>query len=91
MATKLTNAFAADVIAMMYETSLAIGNFIVEVMDCAPKHALIDMNELNAIEQTSSKIRYCVSKGMKDGDIARLLGKRHQHVRNVRITPVKKG
>jgi hypothetical protein len=40
---------------------------------------------------TSSQIRYLNSIGWKRGDIARLLNKRYQHVRNVLITPLKKG
>jgi hypothetical protein len=38
---------------------------------------------------TSAKIRYLASTGMSRGDIARVTGKRYQHVRNVLITPLK--
>ena len=37
----------------------------------------------------SAKIRYLSSLGMKNGAIAKQLGKRPQHVREVLITPVK--
>lgn len=39
---------------------------------------------------TSSKIRALHAQGFEKGDIARFLGKRYQHVRNVLITPLKK-
>lgn len=38
----------------------------------------------------SAVIRYLNAEGMKRGEIAKLLGIRYQHVRNVLITPVKK-
>jgi len=38
----------------------------------------------------SAVIRYLDSEGWKRGDIARKLGIRYQHVRNVLITPLKK-
>lgn len=44
---------------------------------------------LNALTTTSGKIRYLTSLDWKRGDIARYLGIRYQHVRNVQITPVK--
>ena len=43
----------------------------------------------DACVTTSSKIRYLASTGMSRGDIARVTGKRYQHVRNVLITPLK--
>jgi hypothetical protein len=38
----------------------------------------------------SGAIRALAAGGMSKGDIARLSGKRYQHVRNVLITPLKK-
>jgi len=46
-------------------------------------------NALNKLPTTSAKIRYLDSLEWTRGDIARHLGKRYQHVRNVLITPVK--
>lgn len=37
----------------------------------------------------SKAIRALAAEGMKTGDIAKKLGLRYQHVRNVLITPVK--
>lgn len=39
----------------------------------------------------SAAIRKLASEGKSRGEIAKLLNKRYQHVRNVLITPVKKG
>ena len=39
---------------------------------------------------TSAKIRELDSKGFTRSEIAKLLDKRYQHVRNVLITPLKK-
>jgi hypothetical protein len=38
----------------------------------------------------SGQIRWLASQGMKRGEIAKLLGLRYQHVRNVLIQPLKK-
>jgi hypothetical protein len=38
----------------------------------------------------SAAIRKLDSEGKKRGEIAKLLNKRYQHVRNVLITPIKK-
>lgn len=46
--------------------------------------------ELAACETTSAKIRLLTAKQMQRGAIAKLLGIRYQHVRNVQITPIKK-
>jgi hypothetical protein len=43
----------------------------------------------DACVSTSAKIRYLSSAGFDRGDIARMTGKRYQHVRNVLITPLK--
>lgn len=38
----------------------------------------------------SGVIRYLAAQGHKRGPIAKMTGKRYQHVRNVLVTPVKK-
>lgn len=38
----------------------------------------------------SDKIRGLLGTGMKRGDVAKTLGIRYQHVRNVEITPIKR-
>lgn len=38
----------------------------------------------------SAKIRALLALGKKRGEVAKLLGIRYQHVRNVELTPVKK-
>lgn len=38
----------------------------------------------------SDKIRQLLGTGMKRGDVAKTLGIRYQHVRNVEITPLKR-
>lgn len=48
------------------------------------------MTEMNELPTTSSKIRFLDSKGIARKEIARILNKRYQHVRNVLITPIKK-
>lgn len=45
---------------------------------------------LNDMTTTSSKIRYLDSEGFTRSQIAKILEKRYQHVRNVLITPLKK-
>jgi len=49
-----------------------------------------DQKELDALTTTSSKVRYLAGKGMERGQIAKTLGIRYQHVRNVLVTPLKK-
>jgi hypothetical protein len=44
--------------------------------------------DLSACATTSAKMRTLVAAGFSDGAIGKFLGKRPQHVRNVRITPV---
>lgn len=52
----------------------------------------VNLEELSKIHTTkSSMIRYLHSTGMSRGDISRILQIRYQHVRNVLITPLKKG
>lgn len=45
---------------------------------------------LSALGTKSAKIRHLSSIGWKRGAIAKYLGIRYQHVRNVLITPLKK-
>ena len=45
---------------------------------------------INGMSTVSAKIRYLDSEGYNRGEIARALGKRYQHVRNVLITPITK-
>lgn len=45
--------------------------------------------KLGKLPTTSARIRYLDSLGWSRGAIAKELGKRYQHVRNVLITPVK--
>lgn len=47
--------------------------------------------KLESLTTTSSKIRFLDSLGYTRGDISRILGVRYQWVRNVLITPIKKG
>ena len=44
----------------------------------------------DACDTTSARIRLLNAHGFSRGDIARIVGKRYQHVRNVLITPLKK-
>lgn len=44
---------------------------------------------INKLSTKSGKIRYLASLEWSRGDIAKYLGIRYQHVRNVLITPVK--
>ena len=44
--------------------------------------------KLSTLVTTSGKIRYLASQGWSQGDTARFLGKRPQHVSNVLRTPV---
>jgi len=39
----------------------------------------------------SKAIRSLLAEGKERGEVARLLHKRYQHVRNVALTPIKKG
>lgn len=44
---------------------------------------------IDGMDTWSAKMRYMDSEGFTNGEIARYLGKRPQHVRNVLVTPVK--
>lgn len=45
--------------------------------------------ELDSLKTTSEKIRYLDAKGVARSEIAKQLGIRYQHVRNVLIKPLK--
>jgi hypothetical protein len=45
--------------------------------------------ETSEFPTKSARIRYLASKGMKTGDIAKLMGIRYQHVRNTLQRPLK--
>lgn len=59
----------------------------------APTNAVeYNLEELMTTHKTKSAvIRYLAGEGMTRGAIAKLLNIRYQHVRNVLITPLKKG
>lgn len=44
--------------------------------------------EVKSLSTKSAQIRYLYSEGWEKGDIARSMGIRYQHVRNVLITPL---
>lgn len=46
--------------------------------------------QLANLPSKSARIRHLSAMGKKRGEIAKILGIRYQHVRNVLITPVKK-
>jgi hypothetical protein len=48
-----------------------------------------DEAKLQGLTTTSARIRYLHACGLKNGEIAKKLGKLYQHVRNVLIVPVK--
>lgn len=41
-------------------------------------------------QTTSAQIRFLLSQGYKRGQVAKILNKRYQHVRNVELTPIKR-
>lgn len=45
---------------------------------------------ISKLESTSMKIRYLAYKNYSRSEIANILNKRYQHIRNVLITPIKK-
>ncbi len=57
-----------------------------KVLTSDQKSTMTDI--IKGLETTSSKIRALNAKGYKRADIARFLGKRYQHVRNVLVTPL---
>jgi len=73
-------------------TSNVEGNLAVkpaDVINQEQEYLPYDAQRLAGITTVSGKIRYLDSCGVKRGDIAKTLGKRYQHVRNVLITPLK--
>lgn len=55
----------------------------------APKLNADLQKKYDACDTTSARIRLLAAHGFSRGDIARITGKRYQHVRNVLITPLK--
>lgn len=56
----------------------------------APKLERAVQTKLNKIETVSGKIRFLDSEGFGRADIARILEKRYQHVKNVLDNPLKR-
>ncbi len=54
------------------------------------KQAAAEAKALAALPTTSARIRHLDSKGYTRSQIAKILDKRYQHVRNVLITPIAK-
>jgi len=50
----------------------------------------VDLSKYNGLSTKSSKIRAMSHDGMSRGDIAKVLGIRYQHVRNVLVQPLKR-
>ena len=48
----------------------------------------VQVTKLQGLPSTSAKIRYLHSLGWNRSTIAKYLGKRYQHIRNVLITPL---
>jgi hypothetical protein len=53
-------------------------------------HSAEVLTVLNSTSTKSGKIRALLALSLKRGEVAKLLGIRYQHVRNVEITPIKK-
>lgn len=56
----------------------------------APKLVNKVAEELSKLTTVSARIRYLDEQGLPRGDIARVLGKRYQHVKNVLDKPLKR-
>lgn len=69
-------------------TTTAVRIYGKDVGEPLPVDVQYKLTELGSI---SAVIRYYRAEGMKTGDIARLIGRRFQHVRNVLNNPPKKG
>jgi len=54
------------------------------------KKTVDPMAAINALPTTSAKIRALNAQGKSRSEIAKILDKRYQHVRNVLVTPLKK-
>lgn len=48
------------------------------------------IEQIETLKSISARIRYLDSENFTTGNIARMLGKRYQHVRNVLTTPLKR-
>jgi hypothetical protein len=55
-----------------------------------PKQTQEVINIVSSSATKSDKIRQLIALGEKRGTVAKLLGIRYQHVRNVEITPIKR-
>jgi hypothetical protein len=90
--TQGTKTMAKNMNATANETS-ATNEVKVEAQTDEQKKAAqtATLNELLAKHKTvSGVIRALAAEGKKTGDIAKLIGKRYQHVRNVLKQPLKK-
>ena len=56
----------------------------------APTLDKAQLDGMSKCTGVSAQIRYLAAEGFDRGDIARITGKRYQHVRNVLITPLKR-
>jgi hypothetical protein len=56
----------------------------------APAQPTYNEDEYAKCQNTSQRIRFLAGAGWTRGSIAKKLGKKYQHVRNVLIQPVKK-
>lgn len=61
-----------------------------EVTEQGHKKVHIDVSRYDHLTTVSAKIRQMAKDGYKRADIARSLGKKYQHVRNVLETPLKR-
>lgn len=67
---------------------------VIEVRAVPAAQAALTQAQREVVDSTNSKsakIRALLASGMKRGDVAKTLGIRYQHVRNVELTPLKKG
>lgn len=53
----------------------------------APKLTKVQLEQIAALPTTSAKIRYLNKEGYPRADIARILNKRYQHIKNVLDAP----
>lgn len=68
-----------------------VKNEVVQVVGAVETVLPVDYSkDLEGLPTKSSKIRFLNNKGLSRGLIAKTLGIRYQHVRNVLITPIKK-
>ncbi len=75
----------------MSKTNKVAKEKIEETIEQKVEVQTLDMDaEVKKHGSVSAVIRYLDSQGHKRGTIAKMTGKRYQHVRNVLITPIKK-